>query len=58
MTPSKPVGKKKPSYKIFWYEGDYVATSTEFKNVSACASTPLQALRELFMVIASVRKSL
>ena len=48
---------KKPSFKIFWYEGDYVATSSEFKRLSGCASTPLQALRELFMAIACVRKS-
>ena len=47
---------RKPEYRIFWDGYDWVATTTEFRNASGCASTPKQALRELFMATAGMRE--
>lgn len=48
--------KHKERYTIFHDGNDWVAITTEFKNLSGCASTPKEALRELSCAVACARK--
>lgn len=47
---------KRYRYSIFHDGHDWVATSSEFKNLSGLGSTPKEALRHCMAVIASARE--
>lgn len=47
---------KKQTYKIFHDGHDWIATTTEFRRASGCASTPKEALKELMSTVVGMRE--